>query len=243
MINYFQQEDAIKISQSRLDEFCIKHHFPKLKIKSVIIQENIRLLHAVAIPCWETECLQKTGYIHVLQHREARAVVRKIIRKHLWPLFEQQYHQSIRHSDYKLIYLDGQYQLFSITIFEKPVLSKADADIRSIEDQHAGLLAKKLRDLTGRGPKKTKAICMNPGLMFYLINGLISKGDKLFASRSMDNADHVEKIVEYNLQQAFGAIYTTNDTAINKVNIIDLDNDFAFSLIFLESEEFSIPTY
>ncbi len=226
MNDYSREEDEIKISQGRVDEFCKKHHLPSLKIKSILIQANIRLLHAIVIPYWEIEFFQ--GPL-ALQRSEAQPIIRNIIRKYLWLEYEQQYRQSIRHLDYKLIYLDGQYRLFIITIFENPIFCKADADIQSLEDQQVGLLAKKLRYLTGKGPKKTRAICMNSNLTVYVIEGLVSKGDKIFAAKSMDNAKWVEIIAEHNLKEAFYSMYTGAE--INIVNIIDIDNDISISFI------------
>lgn len=224
---YVREEDEIIISQKRVDEFCEKYHFTPLKVQSVLTQSNVRILHAIVIPYWEIEFFQDPL---VLQHREMQPIIRIIIRKYLCLEYEQQYQHHILHSDYKLIYLDGQYRLFIIAIFEKPIFRKAAADIQNLEDQHVGLLAKNLRQLTGRGPQKTRAICMNSSLIVYVVNGLVSKGDKLFAEKSMDNAKCIENIAEHNLNEAFNSLYT--GTPINNVNIIDIDKDISISLVF-----------
>lgn len=239
MRNYFQQEDDIRVSQMRFDEFCARQQFPRAKIKSLLIRDNIRFVHAFAVPCWEFEFYRTTGYSHPLQRYEGRAIARKVIQQNLWPSYEKQYGQSVSHSDYKMVYLDGRYQIFSVTVFEKPVFGKISGDLKVIEDQQVGVLAKKLRDLTGRGPKKTRAVFLNSGLLVYLINGLTSKGDKLFAAKSVANAEYVEKIAEHNLRHAFDEIFVINGTTINNVNLIDIENDFTISLIFAEFAKLS----
>ena len=89
--NYLLEEDEIKIAQRLFDEFCEKCYFPKVQVKSVLLQDNSRFLHAIAVPCWATECLQKTGYPHILQRREARPFVREVVREHLLTEYERQY--------------------------------------------------------------------------------------------------------------------------------------------------------
>ncbi|CQR70689.1 hypothetical protein SOV_42120 [Sporomusa ovata DSM 2662] len=234
MNTYLREEDEIKISQKRVDEFCKKYHFPPMKVRSILMQANIRIFHAIVIPYEEIEFFLDPL---VLQCREAQTIIRNIIRNHLNIVYEQQYRQSIRHLDYIFVYLDGEYRLFIITIFEKPVICRVVADIQNLETQHAGMLAKKLRYLTGRGPQNTKAICMNSSLIVYIINGLVSKGDKLFAAKSLDNGKCIERIANHNLKEAFDSMYT--GTAINNVNIIDIDNDISISLVF-EAGEFAL---
>lgn len=161
--------------------------------------------------------------------------VDKFCKKHSFPPLKVksvsiQANIRLSHVDYCSAYIEGQYHVFVIAIFEAPIFCKDDAGARSMETQHAGLLAKRLRELTGRGPKKTRAIYMNAGLIVYLINGLISNGDKIFASKGIDNAEHVERIAEHNLKEAFASMYMANNTAIN---IIDIDSDFSISLVFV----------
>lgn len=236
--NCFQREDEIKIAQRRSDKFCERYHFPKVTIQSVFIQENMRIVQAVAVPGWETECLQKTGCPHLLQQRAAHPVVKAMIQQYLWPEYKKQYRQNIRYSDYKMIWQSGQYQLFGVGIFEYPLFCKTDTDNRSLENQQASLLARKLRDLTGRGPQKIKAVCMSSGLMVYVVNGLISRGNKLFASQSTKHAEMIEKITEYHLQEAFNSMYTTDGgRPVESVNLIDLENDFTISLVFAKTEQ------
>lgn len=236
MNTYLREEDEIKISQRRVDEFCKKYHFPPIKVRSILVQANIRIFHAIVIPYWEIEFFLDPL---VLQRREAQTIIRNIIRKHLSVVYEQQYRQSIRHLDYKLIYLDGEYRLFIVTIFEKPIICRVVADIQNLENQHVGLLAKNLRYLTGRGPQNTRAICINSSLIVYIINGLVSKGDKLFAAKSLGDAKCIERIAEHNLKEAFDSMYT--GTAINNVNIIDIDNDISISFVF-ETGEFALSS-
>lgn len=232
----YYEEDDIKISQSRFDEFCIKHQFNRAKIKSIMTRDNIRLVHAIAVPCWEIEYLRATGNPHPLQAIEGRVIVRRIVRENLWPLYERQYGNRVCHSDYKVIAIDGQFHLFSVTIFEKSAFGKPDANLKSIEDQQAGLLAKKLRNITGRGPQKTKALYMSSGLIIYLMNGFISKGDSMFALKSADNAEYIEKITEHNIHQALDTIYKADGKFENCVSLIDLENNCVISLVFLNTE-------
>jgi len=226
MDNWLQEDDEIKISQRRINDFCEKYHFPRMKVKSVLIQENIRLLHAVILPVLKNEFFQDPL---VFGYSDAPLGVKDIIRKQLCLAYEQQYRQNICHIDYKLIYQNGQYQLYIVTVFEKPIFYKASTNVQNLEDHHVGLLAKKLRYLTGRGPKNTKAIWMNPSLIVYIIHGLMSVGDGIFASKSLHNANWVEKIAEHNLKEAFGSIYT--GSAINSLNIIDINNNVSISFV------------
>ncbi|SDD56431.1 hypothetical protein [Sporomusa acidovorans] len=135
--------------------------------------------------------------------------------------------------------MDGQYRLFIITIFEKPTFGKLDTEGQSIVEQQAGLLAKKLRYLTGRGPERTKAILMRPGFMVYLIQGLLSRGDRLFAAKSLSNAKCVERIAEHNLHEAFTSIYLADGVTTNNINIIDIENNSSISFVF-SSGEFAV---
>jgi|GEM_PF-4808806 len=225
-----------ELSQKILDALCLKYKFPTQKVQSVLMQRDIRFTHAITVPNWETTVLQMYGFKHAMELRASKAVVGKLVMNFVETSLEQHYKERIKYSSFTVVKIDHMYQLFSISIFENPIFNKKNNTIpKATEEQMASVFAKRIRELTGRGPQKCKATVMSNTVIIYTLIGFFSDGDKKMASTSEVNIDYVEKIAQHNITEA---LFFVHDQNVNKINnvvpIFDMQNDRVMVIVVFE---------
>ncbi len=235
-INPLSIDSDIALSQKLLDQLCLKYHFPMQKVQSVLVQRDIRFTHAITEPNWETTVLQMYGFKHAIELRASKSVLSKMVMNYVETSLEQYYKETIKYSSFSVVKIDHSYQLFAVSIFENQIFNKKKSLVPKVtEDQMASIFAKRIRELTGRGPQKCKVTVMSNSVIIYILVGFFSDGDKKMASTSEVNIDYVEKIAQHNITEALFFVHSQNENKIsNVVPIFDLQNDRVTVVVFFD---------
>lgn len=234
-LNPLSIDGDIDLSRKILDELCLRYSFPRQKVQSVLVQRDIRLIHAITEPNWELAVLEMYGFKHAIELRASKDVLSKMVMKFVTTAVEKYYQETVRYSTFSVVKIGNVYQLFSVSIFQNQISPKKNNIVpKGTEEQLASLFAKRMRELTGRGPQKCKATVMSQKVIIYTVNGFFSDGDKQMALTSEINLDYVEKIAQHNITEALGSLHQQGETKINHiVPIFDIPKDMVTIVVIL----------
>lgn len=223
----------IDLSRKILDALCSKYHFPKQKVQSVLVQRDIRLIHATTEPNWEITVLQRYGLKHAIELRASKDVLNEMVMNFVTDTVEEHYKETIMYSTFSVVKIDNIYQLFSVAIFQNQIFPRKHSLVpKGIEEQMASSFARRIRELTGRGPQKCKVTVMSPKVTLYTLVGFFSDGDKQMAEMNETNIDYVEKIAEHNITEALLFLYQDREKEINNViPIFDIRKDIVIIVV------------
>jgi uncharacterized protein YbcI len=236
--NKLSMDSDINLSKKILDDLCLKYRLIMQKVQSVLTKGDIRFTHAITEPNWETTVLQMYDLKHAIELRASKSVLSKMVMDFVTTSLEKHYNERIKYSTFTVIKIDNRYELFSISIFKNPIFNKPNGMVSKVtEDQMASAFAKRMRELTGRGPQQCKTIVMSNNVVIYTIIGFFSDGDKQMARTSEINIDYVEKIAQHNITEALIFLYSESQNTIsNVIPIFDVENDMVTVIVLLNGK-------
>ncbi len=232
-LNPLSIDGDINLSRKILDELCLKYRFPRQKVQSVLVQRDIRLIHSITEPNWELAVLERYGIKHAIELRASKDVLSDMVMSFVTTAVEKYYQETVIYSTFSVVKIANVYQLFSITIFKNQISPKNSNIVpKGTEEQMASSFAKRIRELTGKGPQKCKAIVMSQKVIIYTLAGFFSDGDKQMASRSEVNIDYIEKIAQHNITEALLFLHQQGKSKIcDIIPIFDIQKDMVTIIV------------
>lgn len=138
------------------------------------------------------------------------------IEEHLWLKFiselQVNFSSPLKNLFLTNPYFDGQdYHFYVVMTFNDP-LFPCDRILNSnnyyeTENNLSRYVAKKIRELRGKGPRKVRAILLHDYYTYYSLQGLLTNSEIMYLHHNQDSRSCVEEMLIYTLRYSITAVY------------------------------------